>query len=153
MLAAARIGEAEVKRNSSPWVDRFLSAVGLNPGFPWCAAFVYWTCRTAGVPADLLPSRRQAAVVVNWRNWARREGLITTKPRRGDLMFWVNSDGRTGHIGIVTKFENGVAYTIEGNTDEEGSREGDGVFRKERADTSRIEFIALRRWLEEKQVP
>ena len=154
MLAAARVGEREsrVRKNSGEFVDMCLAAVGLRPGYAWCAAFVYWLCRTAGVPADLLPQRRSAAAVINWERWARANQIITTSPRRGDLMFWLNANG-TGHIGIVTSFTGGIAKTIEGNTNEAGSREGDGVYRKERADTSRIQFIALRSYLENKKVP
>ena len=147
-LAAARIGETEVKRNSSPWIDRFLASVGLTPGYAWCASFVYWTCRTAGVPAELLPQRRQAAAVIEWRNWAKANDLITTKPRRGDLMFWVNSSGM-GHIGFVTSVTGGEVKTIEGNTNRAGSREGDGVYRKVRTDSPAIQFIALRRHLQD----
>ena len=38
--------------------------------------------------------------------------------------------GRLGHIGIVTGFDGKNIYTIEGNTNAAGSREGQGVYRK-----------------------
>lgn len=142
-VAAARIGEREVRRNSSPWIDRFLAAVGLNPGYAWCASFVYWSLRASGWDASLLPQRRKAAAVVNWRRWAAENDLITLKPRRGDLMLWVNLDNVTGHIGFITKVDGREFETIEGNTNDAGSREGDGVYRKTRQMGGKIEFISL----------
>lgn len=142
-IAAARIGEREIRRNSSPWIDRFLSAVGLNPGYAWCASFVYWSLIAAGWPADKLPQRRKAAGVVNWARWAEQNGLLTDEPRRGDLMFWVNPDGVTGHIGFITSAVGITLKTIEGNTDGDGSREGDGVYRKSRRLEGRIRAISL----------
>jgi hypothetical protein len=144
MLAAARVGEREsrVKKNQGEFVDMCLAAVGLRPGYAWCAAFVYWLCRTAGVPADLLPQRRSAAAVINWDRWARANQIITTSPRRGDLMFWLNSNG-TGHMGIVTSVNGDEFRSIEGNTNESGSREGDGVYRKTRKMGGKIQFISL----------
>lgn len=141
--AAARVGEREAKRNSGPWVDRFLAAVGLSPGYAWCASFVYYCLITAGWPANRLPQRRKAAAVVEWLKWAEKEGLVTDKPRRGDLMFWVNADGRTGHIGFITEARGRDIKTIEGNTNEAGSREGDGVYRKSRRIAGRIQAISL----------
>lgn len=141
--AAARVGEREARHNSGPWIDRFLAAVGLNPGYAWCASFVYWSLIVSGWPADRLPQRRKAAAVVNWRSWALQADLLTKTPRRGDLMLWVNADGMTGHIGFVTSVNGRQVQTIEGNTNEAGSREGDGVYRKTRHMGGKIEFISL----------
>jgi hypothetical protein len=35
-------------------------------------------------------------------------------------------------VGLCEKLSNGVMITIEGNTNEMGSREGDGVYKKRR---------------------
>lgn len=142
MLAAARVGERETKRNSSTWVDLFLRAVGLAPGYAWCASFVYWCLTESGWPAESLPEKRRAAGVITWSRWAEERGLIVSEPRRGDLMFWVNPDG-TGHIGFVTKATKTEVFTIEGNTNDAGSREGDGVYRKTRRISPKLRFISL----------
>lgn len=143
MLAAARVGERETNRNSSTWVDLFLRAVGLAPGYAWCASFVYWCLTESGWPAESLPEKRRAAGVITWSRWAEERGLIVSEPRRGDLMFWLNRDGRTGHIGFITAVHGDVLSTIEGNTDGEGSREGDGVYRKTRLLGGKIKAISL----------
>lgn len=39
--------------------------------------------------------------------------------KHGDIIFfdWADSnDGKADHVGIVEKVENGIVYTIEGNT-------------------------------------
>jgi len=40
------------------------------------------------------------------------------------------SPGGAGHTGLVEKVDGGMLVTIEGNTNEGGSREGIGVFRR-----------------------
>jgi len=146
-LAAARVGERETRRNSSRMIDQFLAAVRLGPGFAWCASFIYWTLINSGFPAEDLPPARSAAAVVEWVRWATRKGLLTIEPQRGDLMYWVNANGRTGHIGWIVRVEEtrfGVRlHTIEGNTDDEGSREGDGVYRRTRMLGGRIKVISM----------
>ena len=43
------------------------------------------------------------------------------KPRPGDIIFfdWDDEDGQDGspdHVGIVEKVEDGIVYTVEGNS-------------------------------------
>ncbi|WP_143179880.1 hypothetical protein [Streptomyces yunnanensis] len=45
-------------------------------------------------------------------------------------MIYFGSGG--GHMGIVERYDATYAYTIEGNTSDSGSAEGDGVYRKRR---------------------
>ena len=47
------------------------------------------------------------------RNWQDR----TYEPTAGDIIFfdW-EGDDTTDHVGIVEKYENGVVYTVEGNS-------------------------------------
>jgi hypothetical protein len=49
----------------------------------------------------------------------------------------------TGHTGFVEKISNGIVYTIEGNTNEDGSREGYEVAKRERPLSSFYGFIQL----------
>lgn len=126
-------GVKEVGHNAGLFVERFLKSVGLNAGYAWCAAFVYHCCRKAGYDPKLLPNRWKAAAVRNWVEWAHKTGRIVKKPKRGDLMFWMNAN-QTGHIEFVrntSKWPQEID-TIGGNTDADGSREGDGVYYKTR---------------------
>lgn len=114
--------------NRGPMVTRILRSIGLGPGYPWCAAFVSLCAELAEF--NIGPKFGRGAVR-NWRKWAKEDNRLGFKAMRGDLCFMLNPDG-TGHIEIVTSSGPGEQFvdTIGGNTNEEGSREGDGVYRK-----------------------
>jgi len=46
------------------------------------------------------------------------------------MVFFIDTGGGKGHAGIVVANRNGRLETIEGNTNDNGSREGIGVFRR-----------------------
>jgi hypothetical protein len=109
---------------------------------------MYTVLIETGIPAASLPQARSAAAVVMWRNWARAQNRIRTAPKRGDLFYWLNKrtvKGVTsfpGHIGIIAQVEPGGTggffariRTFEGNTNSQGSREGDGVYERWRTRT------------------
>lgn len=127
--ASSQVGARETGRNKGPEVDRYLASTGLSPGYPWCAAFVNWCIRKVG---KSLAPRTGRAAVFSWANWAEESGRLSQTPKRGDLFFWLDRRG-FGHIGFVTSvLPGGVFTTIEGNTDEAGSREGVKVARRVR---------------------
>ena len=43
-IAQGQLGQSEqpMGSNRGPMVNEYLKAVGLNPGYAWCQAFVYW---------------------------------------------------------------------------------------------------------------
>lgn len=132
--------------NRGPRVEEYLHSVGLGPGNPWCAAFVNWCLRQAGFLGGPMSG---AGAVRYWSKWANDRGRLLSGgkfAKRGDLFCWLNANG-TGHIGFVceTKVVAGVWWirTIEGNSNENGSREGDRVVRKWRMVTSKYRFIKL----------
>lgn len=125
--------------NRGKWVERCLRAVGLGPGYAWCAAFVALCADLAECSIGPKSGRGRVA---NWAKWAKEDNRIGFKPQRGDLMYWLNKDG-TGHIGVVSDSHDFFVETVEGNTNAEGSREGDGAYRKTRQVTPKIHFIRL----------
>ena len=63
-------------------------------------------------------------------------------PQVGDIVVYRFPRGH--HVGIVdAPLVNGSFYAIEGNTDAEGSREGDGVWHKQRNFQYVAAFIRL----------
>lgn len=81
---------------------------------PWCAAFVGAVAGGCGlgyiIPISASCQRMQD-------KFPELGGKPVATPQRGDIAFfdW-NGDGRTDeHVGIVTKVDNGVVTTIEGN--------------------------------------
>lgn len=122
----------EVGVNRGFWVERFLAATGLGPGFPWCAAALAWCCDTLGIDRP----RKGAAAVRNWVSWAKETGKFVAidEARRGDFPFWLNPNG-TGHIGVAVIVSAQAIVSIEGNTSSgaKGSqRDGDGLYRRSR---------------------
>lgn len=123
----------EIGTNRGFWVERFLAAAGLGPGYPWCAAALTWCCDQLEI--DRPP--KGSAAVRNWVTWSIATGrhLPISQVQRGDIVYWLNPNG-TGHIGIVSRVEGRMVSTIEGNTSSgsRGSqRDGDGLYRKDRS--------------------
>lgn len=94
-------------------------------GFPsrvdWCCIFVSWCADQCGyINSGLVP---KYSVVDDGANWFRQKNQWlpgTATPSPGYIIFfdWAYDglDGKGDHTGIVEKVENGVVYTIEGNS-------------------------------------
>ncbi|MEV8015652.1 peptidoglycan-binding protein [Streptomyces sp. NPDC086554] len=93
----------------------------------WCATFVAWVAMKAGA-ADLYPRTASCAVGVSW---FRNKGRFSAYPAVGAQVFFGNGGG--AHTGLVYAFDADYIYTVEGNTNDGGSAEGDGVYLKKRA--------------------
>lgn len=135
-VAEAEVGQREQGVNGGPRVRMYQSATWLAPAaWPWCAAFVCWCYAEAQKLVPVPIDRPRTAGAWDFERWARESGANLLKPareraRRGDIVVFTFS-----HIGIVV--EDQVRYgarlvTVEGNTNGDGEREGDGVYRKHR---------------------
>lgn len=91
---------------------------GLDYRVEWCAIFVSWCADQCGyLDAGVLPKMEGVRPYVNWfierGQWQGQD----YEPSPGDIIFfdW-ESDGLADHVGIVEKVENGLIYTVEGNS-------------------------------------
>ncbi len=80
----------------------------------WCAMFVSWCANESGVSKDILTPYAYCGYGIqyfkNKGDWHdRSSGYV---PKRGDVIFF----GADRHTGLVDHSENGVVYTIEGNS-------------------------------------
>lgn len=127
--------------NRGPEVDEYVRRVGLSPAgaHPWCAAFVYWCFSEAATAAGSRnPLVKTAGVLDHWRKASDRGiprvtgAAATSSPDlvQPGFIFIMDFGGGVGHTGLVEKVMNGHLVTIEGNTNDGGSREGIGVFRR-----------------------
>ena len=115
-LARAEIGVTEQPpgSNESPRIAQFRQATAGAPGpGPWCAYFVSWAAREAGVPIGAA-GQGFGRVDDVWA-WGERAGKAipagSGKPQPGDLIVWDE------HIGIVESVgADGSIHTIEGNS-------------------------------------
>ena len=88
-------------------------------GYPWCASFVSYCARLAGISCDTLCTSLNCSRWVNHfigegEYHSRQSGYI---PRQGDLIFFRDkgSSKMSTHVGLVRYECNGLVYTIEGN--------------------------------------
>lgn len=135
--ADKEVGTKEEGNNGGTRIREYQRATWLAPGaWPWCAAFVCWCFRQAEETAKSGLKRPQTAGAWDFERWARDNGAKLINPgkglaKRGDIVVYTFS-----HIGIVVQDQvagETVLHTVEGNTNEAGSREGDGVWKKTRA--------------------
>jgi hypothetical protein len=118
--------------NRGTRVEEYLRSTNLGPGHAWCAAFVHWTLRQHGIDTGKSnawsPSWFPPQNTVYKRNTDKKD-----LPRKSDVfgLYYTNL-GRIGHVGFVEELRGDVLITVEGNTNGQGSREGDGVHRKRR---------------------
>ncbi len=141
--AASQVGVEEEPRGSNrgPQVEAYLASCGLEPGNPWCDAFVKWCLLKAVAEPDRLTG--VTGSVRRTFEHAQRLGALRHRPLRGFLGGHLNPDG-TGHIYFITGVNSdGTWQTIEGNTNTGGSREGYGVFRRRRSMTPSTFFVSV----------
>ncbi|WP_316817981.1 peptidoglycan-binding protein [Pedobacter nyackensis] len=126
IIAAARkeegVYESDVP-NSGERIAQYLRYVGIKTPAPWCAAWVSFVFGEAGYSApktawspDLFPAKRLVKAV--------RPGIV--------FGVYYPSLKRIAHCGIVEEVRNNWVFSMEGNTNVNGSREGDGVYRRTR---------------------
>jgi len=117
MLATVRpeVGQTEQPpgSNDSPRIAQYRQATAGAPGpGPWCAYFVSWAARQAGVPIG--DSGQGFGRVDDVMAWGQRAGKALpagSTPQPGDLIVWDE------HIGIVESVgTDGSIHTIEGNS-------------------------------------
>ena len=114
--------------------DPYWSWYGFGARVEWCACFVSWCANECGyIDTGVIP---KYAGCVNGVQWFKDRGQWvdgSAEPAPSMVIFfdWDSPDGSSGpqdglsdHTGIVQKVENGIVYTVEGNS-------GDSVRQKQ----------------------
>jgi len=104
----------------------YWSWYGFGSRVEWCACFVSWCANECGyIETGVFP---KFAGCVNGVQWFKDRGQWmngSAEPVPGMIIFfdWDSPDGSSGpqdglsdHTGIVQKVENGIVYTVEGNS-------------------------------------
>ncbi len=150
IIARKEIGVKEIPpgSNCGSRVEEYLKSVHLDPGYAWCAAFVYWCYEKACTGLKLpnpLPST--GSCLNHWKKTAGKRITALEVFMDPDLIepgdiFIINRQKGRGHTGIVTAVEGDFINTIEGNANSFHSAEGDGVVElKRRIDSINVGFI------------
>lgn len=123
-IAEKEVGVRERSgNNDGERVEFYLKYIGLPKGHAWCAAYTSWVYGKAGL------SRPRTG----WTPALFPENRLVKKPKPADLFgIYFPSLKRIAHTGFVVSIKSDWVLTIEGNTNVEGGREGDGVYKKRR---------------------
>ena len=105
--------------------EPYWSWYGFESRVSWCACFVSWCADQCGyIDAGIIPKFSGCVTGVNWFQGQNRWLDGSAEPNPGMIIFfdWDNKggsgpqDGLADHVGIVQRIENGIVYTIEGNS-------------------------------------
>ncbi len=116
-LSSLHINSNEVEASS--YADKLVSIAMAESGSgykskygvkPWCASFVSWAARSAGIPSSIIPSTASSSGMKS--SVVSLGGKVVSSPQKGDLVFYKHS--RTGsicHVAIMTS----STMSIHGN--------------------------------------
>lgn len=129
----SQIGVRELSgKNDGPEVEMYLKTVGLGKGNAWCSAFVKWCLIQSNVSNTI---NAWSPTAENKKHIVYKARSFLEEPRPGDVgtLFYPKIK-RIGHTYFYHKRVNSSVYeSVEGNTNDAGSREGDGVYKKIRS--------------------
>ena len=144
--ASAFVGLREEGDNRGLMIELFLKGVHLPPGMPWCAAFVHHVGKWSHYdPVGLKSSWPLPATgsCERLHTFAKERDILRAEPADGDVfLIWSEVKTRHVHTGVIARVRErgetagGLKWydcdTIEGNTNDDGGREGWGVLRRRR---------------------
>ncbi len=96
----------------------YWSWYGFGSRVEWCACFVSWCANECGyIDNGVIPKFAGCVLGSQWFMERGQWQYGSFEPSAGHIIFfdW-EGDGETDHVGIVEKCENGIVYTVEGNS-------------------------------------
>ncbi len=115
-VALSQVGVVETGTNNVLYNTWYYGHTVNGDDFPWCAAFVSWCADQCGFTANnIIPRTAWCGTFGEFYGAQGRKFSVTDTsftPQPGDLII----RGGNAHVGIVEKYEDGVLYTIEGNS-------------------------------------
>ena len=99
----------------------YWSWYGFSSRVEWCCCFVSWCANECGyIESGTIPMYSVVDTGVDWFKSKDQWLDGSEEPEAGMIIFfdWASDglDGSGDHTGIVEKVENGIVYTIEGNS-------------------------------------
>lgn len=113
--------------NRGPEVDIYLAHVGLDPGYAWCSALLFYCFWEAAKKCGMInPFPKTAAAL---KVWTHAEPICRDSNPQAGYVYVLKHSETTGHVGIIESVTDGIIIEISGNTNGQGSREGNTVAR------------------------
>jgi hypothetical protein len=136
-------------QNMGPWVRLYMLGNEGN-NWPWCAGFASYilqqacTSLKANMPVDSSFSCDLLAQDAKAKGILIDEASVKDKTqiKPGHIFLVRKGPGDWTHTGLVTEAKSDLFYTIEGNTNDEGTREGYEVCNRTRG-YKNIDFIKI----------
>jgi hypothetical protein len=124
-------------QNKGPWVRLYMQG---NEGsdWPWCAGFVSFVLKQACKSLNVSPPIQTSFSCDSLAAGAKERGLFLKESDAmqknaivpGSLFLVRRTSTDWAHTGIVLSAEDDIFHTIEGNTNDDGDREGYEVCRR-----------------------
>jgi len=142
-IARGYIGQQEIAGNlgfKDKLFEKRMKEVGFEKGFAWCSLFSerVWTdfYQQKGTPVALAKIKKlcSASAVTTYNNFkADGSFIVSSTPKIGAIVIWSHGSGPQGHAGIVVEIVDSTTFkSVEGNTNDQGGREGIEVAEKTR---------------------
>lgn len=149
--ARREVGVREVgNSNSGPRIEQYQASTTLGgTGWPWCAAFQSWDMLTT-LGRELCDAVwLRSASCDQILTWGRAHGIVFDTPVAGAQGLVMASKHDATHIFKVADVLPGAVQSIEGNTNTDGSRNGNGVYLRRRTLSNRYLYLHWMRLLPE----
>ena len=140
-IAKSYLGKTE-KPSNAGFNDKIfeekMKEVGFEKGQAWCCYFAELCFKEAIKDRYIgIEGLFSASTVQTFQNFKKAKYEISNKPIEGALVIWQNyKDGKpqwSGHAGVCVEVIDDTTFkSIEGNTNDDGSREGYEVALKTR---------------------
>ena len=144
-----RVREQPIGSNDGPEVRVYLDYCGISGGAWWCAAFVSYQVHRASIASHVASSWPKYANCVDIYNWGLKHQLLLAEPGAPSVMLIPGNPRRHQrkyvHTGFVVEYDpsTNTIVTVEGNSNNDGSSNGIGVFRLRRRVTPGMRFVKI----------
>lgn len=131
-IALTQVGVREETRNRGKVVDQYWRDIGKDPSkaLPWCAVFV--GCMFHRAAAQLGIRNPVPLVAGCWTLDERSPARVKTKTATPGAIFITAGHHHTGLVESLDTGNPETFWEVSGNTNDNGSAEGIGVFRRQR---------------------
>lgn len=146
--AKSFVGTKEIGYNkdfTNPELRNLLETSGWKEGQAWCSFILKGILDDCNIPNKVTgwsPTSYNKSDVIftdgKFQQYYNNDDILVMSLSYNKYMKDKNRYKGIGHTGIIEQEIGGNIYTYEGNTDEDGGREGNGFYRKVRPLSSKI---------------
>jgi hypothetical protein len=134
LIEIARLGKfirELTGQNDGAWVEAIQRVTGNKKGDSWCASYVSVVLALyyGGPNKNPLPMTASCDELLEF---ARKKGWLTETPKVNNVFLVMKNEHDAVHTGFVAEVKTLSIKTIEGNTNDDGGRDGYGVFERSR---------------------